>query len=257
MKWTEAIAKIDKPTLSNREASGLVSFARQVVNVFGRQTHLDPFDWYAWTLSVFGWTKPGDKFAVNTAHQLAAFPRAAELRAAIAKLGAQLDEAKIPFRLVVDPRGNDRSFRALAKDAWAVMQRGAEPAEVETAPADVALVPATPRKRGRAALIARMADPDHARWFLYAENKDGTWITAEAADETKARASFEQFAALDDVAYAAFWDTSKKILKPAQEYAGAIDVAPDRDARRVGVSAAGGLVLLALLAFAATRERKR
>lgn len=255
MKWSEAIAKIDKPTLSNREASGLISFARAAFNLYSKTQYLDPFDWYGWTLAALGWTKAGDKFAVDTAHQLAAFPRAAELRAALGQLAAQLDGHDLPFRAVVDPRGTDKGFRQLAKDAWAVMRRAAD----MPISAEMPLSANTPRKRARVALGERIADAAHARWFIYAENKDGTWITAEAADETKARAMFDQLSSLDTSAYAAYWDTTKQKLKPAQEFAGAIQVAPDGDdkpsnGKRVGV-AAGGFALLALLVLAASKKR--
>lgn len=261
MKWSDAIKQVAKPSgWTNREASGLIGFARSAYNTFGKaaQVSLTPIDWYAFTLPALGWSKVGDKFKVDTAHQLAKYPASAQLAAALAQLAAELDAQGVAFRVLVDPRGTDASFRALATDAWAAMQQEAKGeggtmpgAELESAA--TAAPGTTARKRGRAALVARIANPAHARWFVYGENKDGTWITAEAGDEAKAKASYENLAGLDTIAYAAYWDTSATKLKPASEFAGVIDVVPDADSS--GGSGGGAwLALLALLAFGKKRR---
>ncbi|HLF10667.1 MAG TPA: hypothetical protein VJA26_05590 [Gammaproteobacteria bacterium] len=126
MKWLEAFYQhVDKPSWTNREASGLIRFARSLVNTFIKEpdVSLTPWDWYAYALPALGWDKPGDKFKIDTKHQLQTYPASAQLRAALVTLTSELDDAGKPFRLIVDPRGTDAVFRQLAKDAWAAMQQ--------------------------------------------------------------------------------------------------------------------------------------
>ena len=134
VKWLEAFYKTaDKPEYTNREASGLIRFARGIVNTYGPnpQVSLTPWDWYAYALPALGWFKDGDKFKVDTKHQLQPYKASAQLRAALVTMSSELDEAGVPFRAILDPRGSDTVFRGLAKEAWEVMKRlrkeGAQP----------------------------------------------------------------------------------------------------------------------------------
>lgn len=124
MKWSEALAKVHKPTLTNREASGLVRFGRSVFAKYGRQPQLgvSPFDWYAFALPALGWFKEGDKFKVDAAQQLAPYPTPTQLWAALDQLAAELDAQGVAFTLVQDPRGTDASFKQLANEAWTAMK---------------------------------------------------------------------------------------------------------------------------------------
>jgi hypothetical protein len=125
MKWAEAFQRIDKPSLTNREAAGLIGFARALYNKHVKQQppiFLTPFDWYPFGLTALGWAKPGDKFKIDTTHQLQPYGNVAQLRAALGAMTKDLDTAQIPFALIVDPRGTDAVFRALASDAWTAMQ---------------------------------------------------------------------------------------------------------------------------------------
>lgn len=121
----QSVASVLKPTLTRREAQGLVSFARSAFNTYTKGgASLTPFDWYPYALAVLGFEKPGDKFKVDTAFQLGQAPRYLydQLKAALITMASELDDQSIPFRLVVDPRGTDATYRKLAKDAWAAMQ---------------------------------------------------------------------------------------------------------------------------------------
>jgi len=125
MKWLEAFyAHVDKPTWTNRESSGVIRFARSLVNTYAKDPaiSLTPWDWYAFSLPALGWSKPGDRFKVDTKHQLQPYPAFGQLRAALVTLASELDDANVAFRLIVDPRGTDAVFRKLAADAWAAMK---------------------------------------------------------------------------------------------------------------------------------------
>lgn len=130
MKWTEAIERSAKQSsLTNRDASGLVGFARAIVRTYGKEptVSLSPWDWYAFALPALGWSKPGDKFKIDTKHQLLRYTFARELIDSLKRMAAELDTSGVPFRTVVDPRGTDKGFRQLAADAWQAMkQLGAE-----------------------------------------------------------------------------------------------------------------------------------
>lgn len=127
MKWIDALKQAVKSIgrLNNRQAAGLVNFARRTVSTFGKTHDVPAFDWYAFALPVLGYSKLGDKFKIDTAWQLQTLPEAHEnaIASALTSLANALDGQGVPFRAVVDPRGTDAIFRALAKDAWAVMQR--------------------------------------------------------------------------------------------------------------------------------------
>lgn len=111
------------PSLTNREASGLILFARQVMEYAVGQGHPVTFDWYAFALSALGWRKRGDVFDMSTAHQIANYPTSTELWSALEMMASQLDEAKVPFELVRDPGGTETTYKRIAEDAWQHMQR--------------------------------------------------------------------------------------------------------------------------------------
>ncbi len=125
--WTASIAKIDKPTWSNREASGIILFAREVVRLYGKGEGFQGFDWYPYALTALGWKHPGDKFKVTAAHQALPYGDSAPLRASLKWIATTLDAEGRPFQMVADPRGSDASFRKLAADAWAQMQADGAP----------------------------------------------------------------------------------------------------------------------------------
>jgi hypothetical protein len=129
MKWSEAIERSAKASITNRDASGLVGFARAIVRTYGKEPNvsLSPWDWYAFALPALGWAKPGDKFKIDTKHQLLGYAFARELIDSLKRMATELDASGVPFRAVVDPRGTDKGFRQLAADAWQAMkQLGAE-----------------------------------------------------------------------------------------------------------------------------------
>lgn len=123
--WVKAFyAYIDKPKYTNREAAGLIRFARSIVNTYGHQPNvaLTEWDWYAYALPALGWFRSGDKFKVDTKWQLQPYAASRQLRDALLTMAAELDEAGVPFRAPVDPRGTDAVFRQLASDAWEAMK---------------------------------------------------------------------------------------------------------------------------------------
>lgn len=124
MKWTEALASVHKPTLTNREASGLIRFGRSVFAAYGRKPSiaLTPFDWYAFALPALGWFQQGDKFKVDDAQQLAPYPTPLQLWEQLNGMARELDDQGVTFRMVTDPRGNTTGFRALANEAWTAMK---------------------------------------------------------------------------------------------------------------------------------------
>lgn len=127
--WTEALKQIDKPTFTNREASGVIGFARATFRQYSKEPNvsLSPWDWYAFALPALGWSKPGDRFKVDTAHQLQPYTYSKQLRDSLQRMAGELDAGAVPFKLLVDPRGTDKGYRQLALDAWAAMkQLGAE-----------------------------------------------------------------------------------------------------------------------------------
>jgi peptidoglycan hydrolase-like protein with peptidoglycan-binding domain len=128
-KWLEAFNRIDKPTWTNREAAGIIGFARAVFNQYGLKQGiaLTPWDWYAYALPALGWVTTGDKFKVDTKQQLQTYPASSALRSALQRMVTELDQGGVPFKLLVDPRGSDAVFRKLANDAWAAMQQLGEP----------------------------------------------------------------------------------------------------------------------------------
>lgn len=129
MKWVEALKQIDKPQFTNREASGVIGFARALFRAYSKEpsVSLTPWDWYAFALPALGWGKPGDRFKVDTAHQLQPYTYTAQLRDSLQRMAGELDAAGVAFKLLVDPRGTDKGYRQLALDAWAAMkQLGAE-----------------------------------------------------------------------------------------------------------------------------------
>jgi len=139
MKWLDAYKQIDKSTFTNREAAGVIGFARALFNTYAKdpKAALAPWDWYAFALPALGWGKPGDKFKIDTKQQLLSYPYSKELRASMTAMATELDTAGIPFRLLVDPRGTDKVFRKLATDAWAAMkQLGAETSSLPDALAE-------------------------------------------------------------------------------------------------------------------------
>ena len=122
--WTKAFYQyIDKPKYTNRDASGLVRFARNIVNTVGRQpdVSLTPWDWYAYALPLLGWFKTGDKFKIDTKWQLQPYVASRQLRDALLTMATELDEAAVPFK-PSDPRGSDAVYRQLAIDAWDAMK---------------------------------------------------------------------------------------------------------------------------------------
>lgn len=125
MKWVEALKQIDKPQFTNREASGVIGFARALFRAYSKEpsVSLTPWDWYAFALPALGWSKPGDRFKVDTAHQLQPYTFAAQLRKSLVTMAEELDAANVPFRVLVDPRGTDKGYRQLALDAWAAMKQ--------------------------------------------------------------------------------------------------------------------------------------
>jgi len=122
--WTTAIETIKKPSLSNREASGLVNLARAALRSFGGKLRDVKVDWYQLALWALDYFKPGDKFKIDTAHQLAPYPNPLELWEQLNGLAKQLDDAGVEFRqpTTIDPRGTPGGFRQLAHDAWELMK---------------------------------------------------------------------------------------------------------------------------------------
>lgn len=135
--WQDALAKLRKmgtrglsaqgnPIVTNREASGLILFARAAA-AYGRD-HGAPglaFDgWYPIALHTLGWNTPGDKFLMGEEHQLSSTAPVDAIWTELARLAAQLDTAKVPLAIGVvgSPSGTDSTYRKLAADAWQVMQ---------------------------------------------------------------------------------------------------------------------------------------
>ena len=125
MKWADALQQFDKPTWTNRDASGIVSFARAVFRTYSKDPNvsLSPWDWYPFALPALGWSKPGDKFVMTTTHQLQPYAFTTQLRAAVAKMAGELDAAGIAAKMLADPRGTAAGYKQLALDAWEAMKQ--------------------------------------------------------------------------------------------------------------------------------------
>ena len=137
--WSDALAKVRTlaatrgnvpgttlPQITNRDASGLLLFAR-AATAWARD-HGKPdatFDWYGFALPALGFRATGDKFKIDEAQQLAPYSEAAGLWTALDVLATQFDAAGVPFDVskVGSPMGSDTSFRKLASDAWDVMKK--------------------------------------------------------------------------------------------------------------------------------------
>lgn len=144
--WTTALATVKKPSMSNREASGLVNLARAAIKSFGGKLKNVEIDWYQLALWALDYFKPGDKFKIDTAHQLAPYPNPLELWEQLNGLAAQLDAAGVEYRAptTVDPRGTDTGFRKLATDAWELMKlRRGQGSASPTPKAPVPIIPPT------------------------------------------------------------------------------------------------------------------
>lgn len=148
--WQEALGKLlaagrakgetaaHWPVLSNRDASGLILFARSAA-AYARDHGLPSatFDeWYQFSLPALGWKGSGDKFALTDAQQTASYERMDELWMAISLLADRLDDAHVPFDLaaVGSPIGSDATYKRLAGDAWATMKAGDDAAAAAAHP---------------------------------------------------------------------------------------------------------------------------
>jgi hypothetical protein len=141
------------PQLTNREASGLILFARQVSEYATGKGHPLAFDWYAFALAALGWKQRGDLFDMSTAQQVKVYAPSTELWSALQAMGSKLDELQVPFELVRDPAGTEGTYKRIAEDAWAFMQRES-PADASAAIATSAArtkqtpaMPATPHRQ--------------------------------------------------------------------------------------------------------------
>jgi hypothetical protein len=195
MKWTDALKQAETyirkqvgPAtgdlkLTNRNASGLIFLLRSIYRTNAQRSDvaLTPFDWYAFALPALAWSKPGDRFKVDTAHQLNPYAFTPQLWTALTTLAAELDAANVPqpgmtsamFEYV---RPTDKTFRRLALDAWDAMKNlGHEasklpgeqppPALVETwtaqlGPQGAATVASSASSAAAAAAAPRSAQPD-------------------------------------------------------------------------------------------------
>jgi hypothetical protein len=136
MKWTEALSKIRKPVITNREAAGLIKFGRAVFAKFGRSPTLaiKPFDWYAFALPALGWFHEGDRFKVDAHQQDGTYPTALELWEQLNGLATDLDAQGVAFSLLTNPQATAATFRAMALEAWRTMLH--ERAEQPGGPSD-------------------------------------------------------------------------------------------------------------------------
>jgi hypothetical protein len=137
MLWIEAIKQVRSDKLTNRDASGLIQFARAVYNKTikdgGPNIALTPFDWYGYALPALGWSKPGDKFRDDSAHQLAQYPAAVQLWTALLTLAGELDAQGVKFSTPVSPKGTAKTYKQLALDAWNVMKGEQRPENTASA----------------------------------------------------------------------------------------------------------------------------
>lgn len=133
MLWVDAIKRVRSDKLTNREASGLIEFARavynKVVKTAGPSVALTPFDWFAYALPALGWFKKGDKFLMDVPHQLAQYPAALQLWTALLTLAGELDGQGVKFALPsgADPKGSTKTYKQLALDAWDVLKKETAP----------------------------------------------------------------------------------------------------------------------------------
>lgn len=129
------------PIITNREASGLILFARAAA-AYGRD-HGAPaltFDnWYQLALWTLGWIAPGDKFLMSEEHQLSTTAPHDQLWQAAGDIARKLDDAHVPLAIgaVGSPAGTEQTYKKLATDAWQVMQSAdAARAAVTSPPTD-------------------------------------------------------------------------------------------------------------------------
>lgn len=126
MTWKDALARIKPASLdkvTNRDAAGLISFARSAYKRYQQKYALTPFDWYSYALPALGWYEKGDKFAINAKRQAMTYPVAELLWVALDRFADELDKQGQPFEMVTNPVGTDAKFKQLATDAWDVMKR--------------------------------------------------------------------------------------------------------------------------------------
>jgi hypothetical protein len=166
--WTQALTQIKKPSLSNREASGLVNLARAALRSFGGKLGAVKVDWYQLALWALDYFKAGDKFKIDTAHQLAPYSNPLELWEQLNGLAKQLDDAGIAFRqpTTVDPRGTSGGFRQLASDAWELMKlrRGQGSA--------------SPTEKDPVQITTTYTDANKVAWSIYEDpsSTQGYWL---------------------------------------------------------------------------------
>lgn len=127
MKWADTLARLPLAKMTNRDAAGLIAFARAAFNRYRLKYGLTPFDWYAFALPALAWIKPGDKFKTDAAWQAKPYAARDLLVHALNTFAAELDSQGQAFEMVTNPVGTDAKFKQLASDAWNVMKQETTP----------------------------------------------------------------------------------------------------------------------------------
>jgi len=141
--WSDAYnfvaARVASKGLSNRDAAGLILFARKAqaklkaaadpLDISAREA----FDWYPDALLALGWAKRGDRFDMSEAWQKQPYVDSGQLMAELANLAGLLDRYHVAFH-VEDPSGSAAKYKQVALDAYHLMQK-LDPASADAPPA--------------------------------------------------------------------------------------------------------------------------
>lgn len=229
MRWVEAVDRIQRPDITNRDAAGLLIFVRKVHAQYASRYALPPFDWIAFALPAFGWRERGDRLVVSRRQQEAPYAASEELWQAIEELASDLDEQGQGFSLLSDPRGTDDKFRRLADDTQrAIAGAGGRMGAITSKDAR-ALVD---RSKDLAITNAKR----NGKTFVYVQaSADGSVFTDEFETLADASAALEKANDDDQILAAGIWNTGNRKL--VTQKAGALEVRADKPATPVATPA--------------------
>lgn len=254
MRWSDAIARVRKPDITNRDAAGLLLFVRAAQRRYAPKYGLAPFDWLGFALPAFGWNEPGDRLVVSNAQQRAPYVASDALWSAVDELADELDELGQPFELVTMPQGTAGKFRELAELARRELLAQGNRMGAAISAADA-------RKLVDGARSTAIANAKQAgKAFVVVQAfADGGVQTDQFDSRDEAQPMVDQFTGDDQVLAAGLWDANTGKL--VTQKAGALEVTPDKTpsvetaAKKKPSTGSGWLLLLALVALSSRKRR--
>jgi hypothetical protein len=220
MRWSEALERVRRPDITNRDAAGLIVFVRKAHRRYAGKYGLAPFDWLGFALPVLGWTRQGDRLVVTKRQQGAPYELADALWTAIDDLAVELDDAGQPFELVSMLPGTAAHVRELAE---AVAREIAGPGGVMGA-----ISAADARKKVDTAKDTALTNAKRSgAAFVFAQaTADGAVFTDEFPDIDAAKAALDRATDDDQVLAAGVWNVATRKL--VEQKAGALEVTADK-----------------------------